>query len=368
MALMASLLLAGCGSSSGGTINTVAGTGGSGFSGDTQPAVDAELRDPTALAADSSGNFYIADSGNNAIREVSSSGVINTVAGSETIGYSGDNGAATQASLNYPAGIAVDKSGNLFIADMGNNVVRKVSGGIITTVAGGGLQSPSKTGISATSAKLNLPTGVAVDSSGNLYIADVGDNVICKVSSGIITTVAGTGTAGFGGDGGPATANIPATSNAPADIAMLNGPRSVAVDSSGNIYIADSGNDVIREVTADGNIMTIAGQTLNGVGVTGDSGDNGLAKDSVLFDPTDVVVDSSGNIYIADLGNNVVREITAADGKIATIAGNTDKGYTGNGGPAAKATLNGPTGVAVDSSGNVYIADSGNEVVREVTH
>ena len=367
LALVASVLLVGCGNSSGGTINTVAGNTAAGYSGDGGVAIDAELRDSAGVAVDTSGNFYIADSGNNFIRKVTiSTGIITTVAGNGQVGTTVESGSATSVALNYPIGIAVDSSGDIFFADQGNNVIREVtppSGtatvGNIMTVAGNGTPGYGGDNGPATGAMLNVPTSVAVDSSGNLYIADLGNNVIRKVAGGVITTVAGTaGVAGFDGDGGAATS------------ALLNGPRGVAVDPSGNhIYIADSGNNVIREVSS-GDITTIAGTEAN---PPGDYGDNGPATSALLFDPTGVAVDSSGNIYIADLGNNVVRKVTppsapATSGIITTAAGNAVKGDTGNGGPATRATLNGPTNVAVDSSGKLYIADSGNNVIREVTY
>jgi len=242
MALLVTVLLVGCGNSSSGTINVVAGNGSAGFSGNGDTAIDAELNNPVSVAVDSSGNFYIADSENNIVRKViASSGTISTVAGSVLLGYSGDNGPATSAKLNYPSGVAVDSSGNVYIADFGNNVIRKVtaSSGVITTLAGNGTQGYSGDKGLATSAMLSTPSGVAVDSSGNLFIADLGNNVIREVaaSSGIITTVAGSGMAGYSGDDGPA---INAT---------LDDPYGVAIDPSGNLYIADAANNVVREVT-----------------------------------------------------------------------------------------------------------------------
>jgi sugar lactone lactonase YvrE len=351
---LATVLLAGCGKSNG-TITTIAGTGGdAGYTGDGAAATSAKLDNPRKIALDSSGNLYIADTVNNAIRKVTiSTGIITTVAGTGTPGYSGTKGVATSATLNSPNGVALDSSGNLYIADTGNNVIRKVtaSSGVITTVAGNGTSGYSGNNGAAASATLNSPNGVALDSSGNLYIADTSNGVIRKVtaSSGVITTVAGSGSSGYSGDGGSATS------------AKLTIPNGVAVDSSGNIYIADTGNSVIREVSS-GVIATVAGS-----GTSGYSGDNGAATSAKLSIPYGVAVDSSGNIYIADTGNNVIREVTASSGDITTVVGNGTSGYSGDDGAATSAELNSPYGTAVDSSGNIYIADSGNNVIRKDT-
>ncbi|MGH2768211.1 MAG: hypothetical protein ACRDIF_04545, partial [Actinomycetota bacterium] len=223
-----------------GFISTVAGTGSSGYSGDGGPAASARMKGPRTLAVDSEGNIFIADTMNHRIRKVDSSGIITTVAGTGSAGYSGDGGPATKARLYWPHDVAVDASGNLYIADSANQVIRKVDpSGIITTVAGTGSAGYSGDGGPATGAKLNEPRGGAVDAAGNIYISDRRNHRIRKVdSSGIITTVAGTGSAGYGGDGGPATA------------AKLDGARGVGLDGSGNIYIADTGNHRIRRVEA----------------------------------------------------------------------------------------------------------------------
>jgi trimeric autotransporter adhesin len=359
VALAATTLLMGCGSSSAaGTITTVAGNGTSGFTGEGGPAVDAELSQPRGVATDSAGNFYIADTNNSVIRKVSaSSTAINVVAGNRTPGFDNTDGmVATSAELNRPTGVAVDSSGNIYIADFLNNRVREVpvSTGIITTVAGNGTVGYSGDGGPATSATLNGPFSVAVDSSGNLYIADRGNNVIRKVdaSSGVITTVAGNATVppGYSGDGGAATA------------ATLNSPYGVGVDSSANIYIADTNNNVIRKVTSSsGTITTIAGN-----GTAGATGSNGLATSAELNSPFGVALDSSANVYIADRTNMEVRKVTASSGIITTVAGDGVAGYAGDHGSSTSAELNSPNGVAVNSSGNLYIADSGNNVIRMV--
>ncbi len=313
-----------------GLINTIAGNGNAGYSGDNGAAVNAELQYPGGVAVDSNGNVYIDDYYNSRIRKITAStGVITTVAGNGTAGYSGDGGAATSAELNYPTAVAVDAYGNIYIADNSNERVRKVtvSTGIITTIAGNGNLGYSGDGGAATSAELDLPLSVAVDSSGNIYIADFGNRVRkVTVSSGIITTVAGDGTAGYSGDGGAATS------------AELNYPSGVAVDSSGNIYIGDTSNERIRKVTVSTGVIT----TVAGNGTLGYSGDGGAATSAELGYPWGVAVDSSGNIYIGDSNNNRVRKVTVSTGIISTIAGNGTGGYTGDGGTATNAELNGP--------------------------
>jgi N-acetylneuraminic acid mutarotase len=329
--------------------------GTAGYSGDGEAATSAELNAPFGAVVDSSGNLYIADADNNCIRKVTAStGIITTVAGNGTEGYSGDGGAATSAELDTPTGVAVDTSGNLYIVDLNNDLIRKVtaSTGIITTVAGNGTLGYSGDGGAATSAELNSPFGVAVDASGNIYIADSGNNNIRKVtaSTGIITTVAGNGTGGYSGDSGVATS------------AELNSPFGVAVDASSNLYIADSGNNRIRKVAASTGIIT----TTAGNGTAGYSGDSGAATSAALYSPFGVAVDASGNIYIADTYNLVIRTVTASTGIITTVAGNGTAGSTGDGGAASSAELSYPTGVVVDSLGNFYIADYNNNKVRTV--
>ncbi len=330
---------------SNGVITTVAGNGAPGFGGDNGPATTARLAGPSGVAVDSADNLYIADDFNARVRKVSN-GVITTVAGNGTYGFGGDNGPAISAQLHDPVGVAVDSAGNLYIADFDNHRVRKVSNGVITTVAGGG-SSLGDNG-PATSARLNFPYGVAVDSVGNLYIADSENWRARKVSNGVITTVAGNGTQGFSGDNGPATS------------AQLFIPSGVAVDSVGNLYIADTGNNRVRKVS-NGVITTAAGN-----GTQGFIGDNGLATSAQLYVPSGVAVDSAGNLYIADIGNNRVRKVS--NGVITTAAGDGARGFGGDNGLATGAQLFNPFGVAVDSAGNLYIADSGNNRVRKVSN
>ena len=335
--------------SPGGIITTVAGNGTNGYSGDGGPATSAEFSFPFGVAVDGFGNLYIADSLNSRIRKVSPSGTITTVAGNGTFGYSGDGGLATAAQLDNPYGVTLDASGNLYIADQSNQRIRKVSPtGIITTVAGGSYTGPGLgDGGLATSAQLTYPYGAAVDGSGNLYIADTYDRRIRRVSpSGIITTVAGNGAGGFYGMGGYSGDGGPATS------AELNGPEDVAADGSGNLYVVDSRNNCIRKVSPSGTITTVAGN-----GTAGYSGDGGLATSAQLSNPYGVAADLSGNLYIADTGNNRSRRVSI-NGIITTVAGNGTSGYSGDGGLATSAELNNPVDVAADGSGNLYIADS----------
>lgn len=354
-----------------GIISTVAGTAttnpNKGFTGDGGPATSAELNNPYAIAFDSAGNLYIADTNNNVVRKVAAkTGIITTVAGDYAKGYgfSGDGGPATSAQLSGPAGIAVDKVGNLYIADSGNNVIRKVTTGtgIITTVAGSYTQNGGFSGDGglATGAQLNYPSSVTLDSVGDLYIADTSNDRIRKITAatGIITTVAGNGalsfgssTGGYGGDGGPATS------------AQLNEPSSVAIDHAGNLFIADSNNNVVREVTAStGAITTVAGS----VQVDGYSGDGGLATNAGLSFPTAVALDRVGNLFIADYNHSVVREVMV-DGIITTVAGDPAlTAYNGDGEVATAAELYLPTYVALANDGSLYIADS-NNLIRRVS-
>jgi len=330
---------------SNGVITTIAGNGGRGFSGDNGPAASAQLNFPTGVAVDSAGNLYIADYDNERIRRVSN-GVINTVAGNGMPGFSGDNGPATNAQLSNPVGIAVDSAGNLYVADTGNYRVRRVSNGVITTVAGNGTRGFSGDGGPATSAQFDGDQGVAVDSAGNLYIADDGNYRIRKVSNGVITTVAGNGTPGFSGDNGPATS------------AQLNLPDGVALDSAGNLYIVDLFNNRIRKVSGGGITTAVGGGSS--------LGDNGPAVSSQLAYPSRVAVDSAGNLYIADYGDNRIRRVS--DSVITTVAGNGTQGFSGDNGPATSARLNDPDGVAVDSAGTLYIADTDNFRVRKTSN
>jgi trimeric autotransporter adhesin len=325
-------------------LTLVAGNGTAGFSGDGGPAISAYLNQPYGVAVDSARNLYIADSANNSIRKVSS-GVITTIAGNGTAGFSGDNGPATSAQLNFPEGVAVDSADNLYIADANNNRIRRVSKGLITTVAGGGTSGLGD-GRPATSAQFRAPKGVAVDSAGNLYIADTGNAHIRKASNGVITTMAGNDWLSFSGDNGPAAR------------AQLYLPYSAAVDSAGNLYIADTNNRRIRKVS-NGVITTMAGGGTQ-------LGDNGPAAAAQLFSPFGIAVDSAGNLYIADYSNNRIRKVS--NSVITTVAGNGTPGFSGDNGPATRAELNEPASVTVDGAGNLYIADRTNQRIRKVSN
>jgi YD repeat-containing protein len=314
---------------------------------------------PYGVAVDAAGNVYIAEYSYyyNVIRKIDSKGAVTVVAGTSgrSGSFSGDGGPATKASLYFPTGVAIDSAGNIFIADTYNHRIRRVdTNGIITTIAGIGGVGPYGGGYSgdggpAIEAKLNNPEGVAVDSAGNVYIADVGNNRIRQVnSSGIITTVAGNGQAGFSGDKGAATN------------ASLYYPNGVTVDSAGNIYISDSFNYRIRKVDTSGVITTAAGN-----GQRSYSGNNGPATKASLSFPTDVAVDSAGNFYIADLTDSRIRKVDTS-GIITTLAGDGTNGFAGDGGTATKALLYDPIGVAVNRGGDIFVADRGNKRIRKI--
>ena len=338
------------------TIKTVAGnySMGLGFSGDGGDATLAQLSVPGGVAVDVSGNLYIADASNQVIRKVDVFGTITTFAGTPGLsGYSGDGGAAVSAKLNLPYGVGTDLSGNIYIVDMNNAVIRKVNTlGVITTVAGNGLPGFSGDGYDATNAQLNYPSGIAIDASGNMFISDQANNRVRKVTSlGIISTYAGTGLAGYSGDSGPAVA------------ANLNGPWGVALDAGGNLYIADMGNHAVRMVDGSLNIYSYAG-----IGISGYSGDLGAASAAKLSHPCGVATDGAGNLYISDADNYVVRRVNALH-YINTYAGNGTIGYSGDGGPALLAQLNTPPqgGICTDGAGDVFVGDWHNWVVREIS-
>ena len=324
--------------------------GGGSSLGDGGAATAARLNLHYGVALDRAGNLYIADTNNRRIRKVDSSGNISTVAGTGTAGFSGDGGAATDARLNNPQGVALDGAGNLYIGDTSNHRIRKVdTAGVISTVAGSGTGGHSGDGGAATAAQLNSPRGVALDGAGNLYIADAWNNRIRKVdTAGVITTAAGTGASGDFGDGGAATA------------AWLRDPQVVALDGAGNLYIACRTNHRIRKVNTAGVISTVAG-----TGMPGFSGDDGAATSAQLSSPEGVAVDWAGNLYIGDASNNRIRKVDTA-GVITTVAGTGTAGSSGDGGAAVAAQLNNPGGVALDALGNLYIADRSNRRIRKV--
>jgi sugar lactone lactonase YvrE len=331
-----------------GIITTVAGFGGGlgGYNSDGLPATSAELNYPSGVAVDSSNNLYIADSSNNRVRKVDGYGLIHTVAGNGTAGYSGDGGVATSAEINYPAGVALDAAGNLLIADANNNCVRKMAtNNIITTVAGNGTMGYAGDGGSATNANLFGPQNVSVDQVGNLFIADLGNQRIREVgTNGVIATVAGS----IPNDGALATN------------ATLNQANGVAVDSVGNVYVADTHNNRIRKIDTNGIITTVAGNGINGF-----AGDGGLATNATFRYPRGIALDASGDLFIADSSNRRIRKVDT-NGFIWTVAGNGSFNTSGDGSQATNAGIMLPEAVAVDQTGNLFIADFFNANIRKV--
>lgn len=398
-------------------IQTVAG---SNSVGDGGPALMALFGQTEGVAVDLGGNIYVADAGNNRVRKIAADGSISTVAGTGVSGFSGDGGPANQATLNQPYGLALDANANLYIADLGNARIREItSDGKIQTVAGGGTAALGKAvGGPALNAQFNAPRNLAIDQTGALYISDFGASIVYRVSpAGVLTALAGTGKAGYAGDGGSAIT------------AQLNAPAGLAVAPDGSIYIADSGNNCIRRIyqgaistifnataptgvatsggalyiaasnyagtmytpftgvpsaldvatDALGNVYATTGQValevtalgaVNTIAGNGQSlyfgGDGGPASAARFHTPSGIASDSQGNIYIADTANNRIRQI-APSGTIATIAGTGTQGADGDGAAATFATLNSPESVAVDSRNNIYIADTGNNKIRKIT-
>jgi uncharacterized protein (TIGR03437 family) len=331
-----------------GVLRRIAGNGANGFSGDGGPAVDANFSGPIALVADAAGNLFIADTESSLVRKVDPAGMVTTVAGNGKEEFNGDGGPAVRAGLAEPGGLAVDASGNMFIADARNSRIRKLDrAGIITTFAGNGTEGFSGDGGPAVNASLGeeLP-GLAIDSAGNLFIADSDNQRIRKVTpDGIITTFAGNSSSGFSGDGGPAV-----------NAALSGGLGGLAIDALGNLFIADCSNHRIRRVDRTGIITTVAGN-----GTAGFTGDGGPAVNAALNMPDGVAVDAAGNLIITDHSNHRVRKVDGA-GIISTIAGDGEMSFTGNsavfggdGGPAVDAVLSDVNGLAVDRSGNVFI-------------
>jgi uncharacterized protein (TIGR03437 family) len=374
-----------------GGLTVFAGNGFRGYSGDGGPATAASLDSPNSLAVDQAGNVYIADI-DNRIRKVAPSGIISTIAGNGAYDDTGDGGLAVQASFKNPAAVAVDRNGDVYVADVGGGRIRKIGSdgrinavagttrlnaptdivfdaagnlyigesgtllirrldvsGNLKTIAGTGEYLPPVSGVPAISAPLRGPFRLALDVNGALYISDENHGIVQMVdTTGIITTVAGTGDQAFSGDGGPALK------------AVLNTPRGIAVDAAGNLLLCDSLNQRVRRVTTAGTIDTFAGNNNYRFG-----GDGGPAIAALFNQPNDIKFDSAGNLYVVDSLGNRVRKISPK-GIITTFAGTGERGYSGDGGPAANARLYDPTAVAIDATGNVYITDSGNHVIRRV--
>ncbi len=338
-------------------ITTVAGTGTAGYNGDGIPATAAQFNGVQGLALDGAGNIYAADIVGNRIRKITiSTGLITTIAGTGTGGYNGDGILATAAQINIPSALAFDGNGDLYFTDRSNSRIRKIttSTGIITTVAGTGVGGYNGDGIVATAAQLNSPNEVSFDASGNLYIADWFNNRVRKIDkgTGIISTIAGTGTAGYNGDGIAATT------------AQINGPCGIIFDNVGNIYIAEYGGARVRKINiGTGNISTIAG-----TGSFGYNGDGILATAAQLSGCAYIKFDAAENMFIGEGSNQRVREIIKSTGIITTIAGTGTQGYNGDGIPATTAQLNYPFYVLFDQPKcSMYIADYYNNRIRKVT-
>ena len=335
-----------------GTMTRYAGSGQSGFSGDGGPAANASFRVPAGLAFDSEGNLYIADRENHRVRKVDPKGYISTFAGIGEAGFSGDEGPAVKARLNLPSGVVVDKKGNLYISDRSNDRIRVVDKkGVIRTYAGSGVAGFQGDAGPALKAQLDKPFGIALDETKNLYIADRNNNRVRKVSpDGIITTVAGDGGFFFMGDNGPAYR------------ASVAAPTGVALDSKGNLYIADRNNNRVRVVDRTGMIRTVVG-----TGQQDYNGDSEVARETNLYLPFGLTVDSNDNLLVIDRSHYRIRRIDPKSGQVETVAGNGVKLFAGDGGPATGATLSFPHGMSVDKEDNLIFSDKGHFRIRKIT-
>jgi sugar lactone lactonase YvrE len=332
-----------------GMVTTLAGQAGS-FGSANGAAADARFNTPVGVAVDGSGNVYVADKGNQTIRKITAAGQVTTFAG--TAGVSGSTDSADGAPLfNNPWGVAVDGSGNVYVADSGNNTIRKITpAGVVTTLAGQ-LSAGSLDGTGA-AAQFFQPKGVAVDASGTVYVADSGNHTIRKITAaGVVTTLAGQV-----GVGDPTTNS--GSTDGSGSAARFNTPTSVAVDDGGNVYVADRGNHAIRKITATGEVTTLAG-TAGSAGTT-----DGAGTDARFSQPSGVALDGSGALYVADTANNTIRKIVA--GAVTTLAG-LPGGSGSADGTSGFARFNTPYGVAVDSAGNSYVADTQNHTIRKIT-
>ncbi len=328
--------------SSSGLVTTLAGSGNAGSSNGIGAA--ASFNSPIGLAVDRVGNVYVADYGNQMIRMISPSGMVTTLAGTGTKGSA--NGAGNASTFNEPTGIAIDNSltinsGTIYIADQGNNMIRMINTyGTVSTLAGTGTRGSANGAANAST--FNKPTGVAADNLGNVYVADGSNNMIRKINpSGVVSTLAGTGSIG--------------STNGPGAAASFTSPFGVTSDASGNVFVADQGNNLIRMINSSGVVSTLAGSGALGA-------QNGMGSSASFYLPSAVAVDKGGNVYVADFDNNLVREVSPS-GVVSTLAGS---GQAGSANPSTTASFSGPTGTAVDAQGNVYVADQGNNVIRKI--
>jgi sugar lactone lactonase YvrE len=323
-------------------VATLAGNGTPG-SANGVSVTTAEFNSPRSVAADAFGNVFVADRANNQIREISLHGTVTTLAGSSTPGFA--EGTGTAAAFNAPSGIVVDASGMIYVADAGNHRIRMITpAGVVSTLAGSG--TPGSTNATGTAAQFNFPVAVSLDGSGNVYVADSNNHLIRMITpAGVVTTLAGT-RQGY-------------TDPGPTSTAQFNGPNGVAFDAvSGNVYVSDPGNQLIREITPDGFVLNLAGNRIAGLS-------NGRGDQAEFRNPGGLVVDASGNVYVADAGNQQIRVITPGGVDVSTFAGNST---AGNGdGPLTAASFNLPSGITTDVSGNLFIADMGNNRIREIT-